>query len=326
MSKIVVLGAGAYGIAFAKVLAKNQNNDVVVWTPFEQQYDLLCTTGKYMQDVAQAFSIKDLPIRIEKNIAVAADADFVVLAVPSAVSHQVLEQVQPYFSEDSVMVIASKGMNRDGGFIDETAEQILRTDRIATVSGGSFAYDVASGAPVGLTIASKHQQCISQVQNLLDKIDTLHLDTTQDIQGVEFLGVMKNIYAIVAGMIAVQHPYPSTTSLFLLGAIANLETLLEQIGSQRQTVHASAGLGDIILTCSSEMSRNYSFGEVLVGGDTSKIEEFLRTNTVEGAASVEPMKAFLAKKGLQDKAIEIICSSLKGQTTHDVLGAILARS
>lgn len=291
--KISILGTGVYGIALAKTL-NNDDNDIKMWTRFEEEVKELSKnrTCKNMSDI-----IIDNDIEISSDLNhVVTGANLLIIAIPSKFLNDVLNDLKNIIKDEQHICIASKGLDEyNCDFFSNTLNKLNLDKNLCFISGPTFAHEMALKLPMGLSLASKNDITIKLVQDCF-KNTNVNLIPTNDIIGLQFLGTVKNILAILFG-IAEGASFSISTKSFLITKILNkLKTMIENIDGDSNTILNLCGIGDIWLTCNSEQSRNFSLGK-MIGANKSKeeIEEYLKNNTVEGLTNLKTLINLLNK-------------------------------
>ena len=302
--KVTILGTGAYGIALSKVLVEN-NNEVVMWTKFEEEKKELLETKKSPKLNGYILSDK---INIISDLKEAIDGSkLIVIAIPTAFVNDVCKELKKYIKKNQYICIASKGIEQESClFIHDIIKKHIKTKNIGAISGPSFAIDLANGVPVGLSVASKSKRTLNVIQNAFCN-DKFKLYPTTDIIGIEVCGAVKNIIAIASGMIDGMGYPISTQALLITESLHDIKTLIHALGGSKKTILSFAGFGDILLTCTSTKSRNYSFGK-LIGANASKeeIEQYKNSTTVEGLYTLKSIYKLMNNKKIDIPTINII--------------------
>ena len=300
---IGILGAGAYGIALASVINKNHGK-VQVWTPIKEEYETLQQTR-----VVSKLNNYVLPetITITNDIKeVCADKDLIVIAIPTQFLNDVILQMKPYITTQH-LCIATKGMeNNTCRFCHDMITSQINTTRIAAISGPTFAIDMINEVTVGLALGTKNEE----TENIVKKAfcnNFLKLRVTKDITGVEFCGAIKNVIAIAVGMIDGMNLPESTKAMFITESLHDVSELLEIFDGNKKTILSFAGFGDLLLTCTSPKSRNFSFGK-LIGSDADAetIEAYRKNTTIEGLYTLDSIHQFGQDKHINMPIIELI--------------------
>ena len=204
-------------------------------------------------------------------------------------------------------MIATKGIEQGTGlFINEIVEQKLNTKNVAVISGPSFAMDLTTGMPAGLTVASKTPETILLTRQALQN-NYIKLRDTTDVIGVEICGSIKNVIALAAGMLEGLKANESTKAMLLTEAVHDMENILDAFDCDKRTVTSFAGIGDLLLTCTATKSRNYSFGK-LIGEKPNKeeIDNYLKNTTVEGFYTLESIYQVLKNRKVTIPIIDLI--------------------
>lgn len=302
--KVTILGTGAYGLALSGILAENKN-DVVMWTKFEDEKNTLLETKTSPK--LEGFILDD-NIIIESDLEKAINgSELIVLAIPTAFITDVCKELKKYIKTNQYICIASKGIEQGTClFIHDMIKKHIKTKNIGAISGPSFAIDLVHKVPVGLSCASKSKKTREVIIKAFSN-DHFKLYPTTDIIGIEVCGAVKNIIAIASGMIdGLGYPI-STQALLITQSLHDIKALIHALGGSKKTILSFAGFGDILLTCTSEKSRNYSFG-MLIGSGASKeeIEEYKNKITIEGLYTLKSIHKLIKKKNIKIPTIDII--------------------
>ena len=302
--KIGLFGCGAYGMALSSILIEN-SCDVTMWTKFEEEKDNLEKNRKN-EKLIPNFSISKkikLTTNLEECIK---DKELLIIAIPAAFVDNLCIDMQPYIKDNHIL-IATKGIEQDTGlFVNQIVEKYLDTKNVAVISGPSFAIDLVTKMPAGLSVASKQKKTIELSKKALQN-KYIKLRETNDIIGVEICGSIKNVIALSAGMLEGLKANESTKAMLITEAMHDMEEILDAFNCKTRTVLSFAGLGDLLLTCTSTKSRNFSFGKLL-GEKVSRedIEEYLKNTTVEGFYTLESIYKLLKDKQVSIPIIDLI--------------------
>lgn len=316
--KIGLFGCGAYGMALSSVLDYN-NCDITMWTKFEEEKRGLEITKKN-EKLIPNFSISDkikLTTSVEECVK---DKDLLIIAIPAAFVDSLVVEMKPYIKDNSIL-IASKGIEQKTGlFINEILEKHLDTENIGVISGPSFAIDMVSKMPTGLTLATKSDVTETLAKKALQN-SYVKLRTTPDIIGTEICGSIKNVIAISSGMLEGLGTSDSTKAMLLTEAVHDIEELLDAFGATKRTVLSFAGFGDLLLTCTSTKSRNYTFGKMLGQGKAKEeITKYLQETTVEGFYTLESIYELLKDKKVSIPIIDLIYDiAVNGKEAKELL-------
>lgn len=292
--KVGILGTGAYGMALSNILIDN-NCDVVMWTKFEEEKQQLEINGG---------NDKLIPnFKISKKIKITTDIkecieqkELLIIAIPAAFVQSVCEEMKPYINNNNIL-IATKGIQqKTGKFMHEIVKENLNTVNIAAISGPSFAIDIVSRMPIGLSIAVENENQKHIIEKSL-RNNYVKLRYSNDIVGVELCGAIKNIFALASGILDGLGTNESTKSMFLTEVIHDMKKIINSFGGDENTVLSYAGIGDLLLTCTSIKSRNFSLGKIIgMKKEKNIIDDYKNTTTVEGLYTIESIYELLKAK------------------------------
>ena len=303
--KIGLLGCGAYGLALSSIMHDNKC-DITMWTRAEEEAKELAKTRYNRVKLPEYYIPED--IKITSNIEeCVTDKDLIVIAIPAAGIDGLAQMIAPYVKRTDHILIATKGIEQGTGlFIHEIILKYLKTRNVAAISGPSFAVDIITKMPVGLAVAGKRRETIRRAKQALGN-SYIKLRTSSDLTGIEACGAIKNVVAIAAGMIDGLGANESTQAMFITEAIHDMMNILQAFHAKRKTVTTFAGLGDLLLTCTSTKSRNYSFGRLVGEGKSqTEIKEYLSKTTVEGYYTLESIYKLLKDKRVNIPIIDLI--------------------
>lgn len=302
--KICLLGTGIYGLAIAMELAKKCDN-IWMWS----ENSSLVRNFKKTHELKEIYDIK-IPksIHLTNSYEEAVkNADVIFITCASKYVDAVCQAIKPYFKRTMHICIATKG-------IEESTEKLLSnvvgdtllTRNIAVISGPTFAIDMLNGKPVALAIASLKPKTAHIITEILAN-DKLKLRISKDIIGIQLCGSVKNCIAIASGILN-GLGYPESTQAFLINeSLHDIKNIIYFLGGKPKTILSFAGVGDLMLTCTSQKSRNFKFGYTIgKTKDKQKIDQFLMKNTVEGYYTVEVIYKLLKHKNIDIPLINII--------------------
>jgi glycerol-3-phosphate dehydrogenase (NAD(P)+) len=311
---VVVLGAGAWGTALAEAQAK-AGRPVTLWA----------RDPAVAADIAAtAVNARRLPgIPLSPTLAVTADldralaADLVLLATPAQQARAMARTLAPRLAARHVLVNCAKGLEQATGRLvgDVLAEEVPGV-RLASLSGPGFAGDVARGLPAALTLACRDATLGSGIAERLAH-QQFRLYWTADVTGVELGGAVKNVLAIAAGILDGKGLGGSAHAALVTRGFAELRRLAEARGARPETLHGLSGLGDLILTCGSAQSRNFSLGQALGRGRT--VAEVLagRSAVTEGVATATAVARLATTHGIDMPISGAVHAVLDGRITVD---------
>jgi glycerol-3-phosphate dehydrogenase (NAD(P)+) len=262
MRPIVVLGAGSWGTALAIQFARG-GGPTVLWGRAEDEPEKIARDRENVRYLPGAKFPSALAIEPDLRRALA-QGDDVVLVVPSSVLRAVLQEIRPHLTPKARIAWASKGFELSTGKLPhQVAREVLGPGvPIAVLSGPTFAKEVGQGLPTAIAVASGHE---AFARALAERISSggFRAYTQTDIVGVEIGGAVKNVLAIATGC-SDGLGYGSNSRVFLITrGLAELMRLGVALGANRETLMGLAGLGDLVLTCTDDQSRNRRFGRAL---------------------------------------------------------------
>lgn len=286
--KVAVIGAGAFGTVIANMLADN-GHEVNVWLKDKQKVLQLqrCFENKaYLPGYALNQSLKFT----NDIMACCQTAEVVFVSVPSKAYRGVLGQLAGGVSAEQVFISTAKGIE-DKTFcrMSEVIGDVLKTDQIGVLSGPNLAKEVAQRKLTATVIASQYEPIIERVQGLLAQ-SYFRVYGSQDVYGVELGGTLKNIYGIAAGMACELGMGANTNSMLMTRSLAEMSRFVAQLGGNPATFLGLAGVGDLIVTCSSPLSRNFQLGVEIAKGATLEAALERMQQTVEGVNTVKMVK------------------------------------
>jgi glycerol-3-phosphate dehydrogenase (NAD(P)+) len=270
MSRIAVLGAGAWGTALAIVLARDSRHVVRLWA-YETEVENSVTTLHENLLYLPGFKIPS-GVTATSRLGDALDAaEIVVSVMPSNHCRGIFEEALPYMTSQTLVVSATKGIENTSHLrMSEVIGDVMQKGkgfepRVGALSGPSFAVEVARGDPTAITIASSDSELTQVIQREFSD-PSFRVYTNDDITGVELGGALKNVIAIAAGICAgLQLGHNSVAALITRG-LAEITRLAVACGGRPETLAGLAGLGDLVLTCTGSLSRNRSVGVELGRG------------------------------------------------------------
>ncbi len=314
---IMVIGAGAWGTALANAVAR-AGRSVTLYARNANIADGLSQTRESLR----------LPgVRLEKNVRVTADlaasakADAVLLVTPAQSLRAAANALAPYLAKDTPVVVCAKGIERGTRkFMTQIIAEKLPDARAAILSGPSFAGDVARGLPTAVTLAANDEALAVQLVHALGSATFRPYHTT-DVRGVEIGGAAKNVLAIAAGIVAGKQLGASALAALTTRGFAELMRFGLACGAKPETMAGLSGLGDLILTCSSAQSRNFSFGTALGRGEKPS-----REILSEGEATAPVLIEMADEKNIDMPVARAVAAVLGGAVTiNEAMDMLLTR-
>ncbi|CAI1162879.1 NAD(P)H-dependent glycerol-3-phosphate dehydrogenase [Serratia entomophila] len=298
-ASMTVIGAGSYGTALAITLARN-GHSVVLWGHNPTQIQ------KLQQDRCNQAFLPGVPfpdsLLLEADLprALAASRD-VLVVVPSHVFGDVLRQLKPHLRPDARILWATKGLEAETGrLLQDVAREALGDDiPLAVVSGPTFAKELAAGLPTAIALAATDAQFAEELQQLLHCGKSFRVYSNPDFIGVQLGGAVKNVIAIGAGMSdGIGFGANARTALITRG-LAEMSRLGSALGADPSTFMGMAGLGDLVLTCTDDQSRNRRFGIMLGQGKGVQEAQDSIGQVVEGYRNTKEVLALAQRHGVE---------------------------
>ncbi len=319
---IAILGTGAYGLALALMFYKNHNT-VKMWTKFEDEKNRILKEHENSTVLPGVKIPEDIVISNDMK-EVVEGANIIVVAVPAAFVDDVSFELGKYYTDEQYVLLASKGIERNScSFVGDIFKRHIITRKYAVISGPSFAVDIVTNCPIGLTLASDNRKTREIIRLALES-DSIKIRETRDIIGVEICGSIKNVIAIAAGMLDGMGYPESTQAMFIVEALLDMKELISKLGGDRRTILTYAGFGDLLLTATSKKSRNFSFG-YLLGSKTSKeeVDNYIKNTTIEGLYTIQSIYKLLNDKKVKIPIINLIYDIIEGKKSVDDLPIFL---
>jgi glycerol-3-phosphate dehydrogenase (NAD(P)+) len=324
MATIAVLGAGSWGMALALLLARNQHT-VSLWghdAAHMQQVARLHRNTKYFPD-----AVFPSTLAVELDLATAVhNVDHVLLVVPSHAFSATLVAIAPHLAAKTGVFWGTKGLDSDGRWLHEVAEQHLGKERkLAVLSGPSFASEVIAEKPTAVTIAAND---LSYGETLCQLFSNSYFRAYQssDLIGVQLGGAVKNILAIAAGIVDGSNLGANARSALITRGLAEMMRLGEAVGAQPTTLMGLAGVGDLVLTCTDNQSRNHRFGFLLGQGLTVKLALQQIGQVVEGVKTTERIQRLRAHHQVDMPITQCVHEVLQEKiTVKEALQQLMAR-
>jgi len=327
--KIAIIGAGGWGTALAIVFARSRApHRIALWAREQDVLDSLCK-DRTNPAFLPGFTVP-AEVEVTGELREAVDgADIVIGAMPSAHARELYTEMLPFFGRMTGFVSATKGLESKTLLrITEVIEQVLTPKfwpRVAVISGPSFALEVARGDPTAIVAASKDRMLATELQEQLSG-PTLRVYTNDDVVGVELGGAIKNVIAIAAGVAEGLGLGHNTIAALITRGLAEMTRLGTAFGARKETLAGLAGMGDLVLTCTGDLSRNRSVGAEL--GRGKKLEEILASTRMvaEGVGTTAAAHALALQLGIELPITEQMHAVLyEGRAPQDAIRELMER-
>ena len=323
IKKIAVLGGGSFGTVLANIAASNGNN-VSLWVRDSEQALRINSEG--------ANSTYHPELKLSSNIAasenleeVMKDSDIILIATPSIIFENIVQRIAPLIEGGAHIISCTKGIKLDPfrSMSDIISMNVdLNINSVGVLSGPNLAREIAENKVAGTVIASTSNVLINCVKDALSS-DSFKVYSSNDIQGVELAGALKNIYAIICGMADAMGVGENAVGLILTRSMAEMSRFAVAKGANPITFLGLAGMGDLVATCTSNLSRNFQLGTHLGGGLSLKEAKDRVGQVAEGVRTLEVIKEESSnlniKMPLVDSLHDIIYKSSSPKTLIDDL-------
>jgi len=325
-----ILGAGTWGIALAKLLAEN-GHSVTVWSALPDELDFLRQNSAHKN--LPGISIPNC-IEYTDDISVAvAGNDYIIFAVASAFIRSTARLAAPYIKETHTVIDVAKGMEADSLFtMTEVISDEFKKNGVCfkvplvALSGPTHAEEVAAGIPTSIVSASENAECADAVAHLFAN-SCMRVYTNSDIKGVELCGALKNIIALAAGMVRGMGYGDNTIAMLITRGLAEMTRIGLSMGCLRRTFGGLAGIGDLIVTCTSRHSRNNLCGQYI--GEGLSYEEASKKvgMVVEGYYALEAAVKLCEKQNIEMPIISAVYDTVKNNVSpRDAIHNLMTRA
>lgn len=325
-STVAVIGGGAWGTVLAQMASQNAN-EVRVWVREEERARAINasrTNPDYLPDMEISSNVKAYSdvSRVFEDGKVQA----VIWALPSSVCREQANALSTVFSGEEIVLHATKGIEPESlKRVSEVLREELPIRRIGVISGPNLAKEVADGQPAATVVASEFEGVVRAGQELLNT-DRFRVYSSRDMIGVEWAGVLKNVLAIAAGTLDALNFGWNTRALMITRGLAEMVRFSVAMGAEPSTFLGLAGIGDLLATCSSPLSRNYRVGMGLAKGE--KLEDILENlgSTAEGVKTTKTVWDFARSQKIEMPITEGVYRLLyENVNVKDVLHDLMTR-
>ena len=301
---IAVIGAGSYGTALAICLARNGHQTLLWGRDATHVAEMAASRSneKYLPD-------SQFPDMLQVSadlVEVATSSNNILVVVPSHAFGEILQQLKPHIYKNARLVWATKGLEHESGrLLQDVAREILGENiSLAVLSGPTFAKEMAAGLPTAISLSSSDEDFVSDISNLLHCERTFRVYSNSDFVGVQLGGAVKNVVAIGAGMAdGIGFGANARTALITRG-LAEMTRLGTALNAEAATFMGMAGLGDLVLTCTDNQSRNRRFGLALGRGDDVEKAMTDIGQVVEGYRNTKEVHMLAERMGVEMPIVE----------------------
>ncbi|MFH1387411.1 MAG: NAD(P)H-dependent glycerol-3-phosphate dehydrogenase [bacterium] len=312
MSRVAVIGAGAWGATLAVLLAE-KGNEVTLWAYEGATFLPAIPVPKDVSIVGDLSHIKD--------------AEIVYFVVPTQFIGGVAEQAKSFINPAAIVVSAAKGIEEKSLKLPvEILEEKLGKREYAVISGPNLSSEIAKGLPAAAVVAAKYKNVAEKIQASLIQ-ERFRVYTNNDVVGVELGGALKNVVAIAAGVVDGLGLGDNAKAALLIRGIVEITRLGVSCGAKPETFAGLSGMGDLITTCASKLSRNHFVGEELAKG--KKLPDILKgmKDVAEGVATTRAARELAKKQGIEMPITAQVYSLLyEGKEPYSAISDLMTRA
>ena len=318
--KIAVLGGGSFGTVLANIAASN-GSSVSLWVRDSEnalRINSESSNSQYHPELELSSNI----IASDDLKYVIANAQIILIAVPSIIFEDVIERIKSFVDKDAMIISCTKGIKSDPfrSMTDIIHSKIdfANENNVGVLSGPNLAKEIAENKIAGTVIASKNNLLISKVKSLLSS-KTFKVFSSNDIQGVELSGALKNVYAIICGIAESLNVGENALGLILTRSMAEMSRFAVAKGANPITFLGLSGMGDLVATCTSNLSRNFQLGVCL--GEGLSLEESKNNvgQIAEGLRSLEVLKKEAEKLNISMPLVNSLHNLINKDTSPKIL-------
>jgi glycerol-3-phosphate dehydrogenase (NAD(P)+) len=320
IERLAVIGGGAWGTALAQVAATG-GRETLLWA---LENDVVSAVNRIHENPAYLKGLKlEKAIRATSSFADLAGVDAWLVVTPAQHMRAVLKRSP---CPNMPLILCSKGIEESSGkLLHEVAHEVCSSSPVAVLSGPTFAHEVAAGLPTAVTLACEDRELGEQLRA---RINLPHFRTycTDDVAGAEVGGAVKNVLAIACGVAEGRGLGQNARAALIARGFAEMTRFGLAMGGRRETLAGLSGLGDLVLTCSSTSSRNFSLGKAI--GEGKKPADLMkdRRTVAEGAHTAPVLDRIAKERGIDMPLVDAVASLLAGQVGLDeLLGTMLSR-
>lgn len=313
--QVTILGTGAFGLALGNLLHEKSKADIVFWTAFEEEYLEITNNNTYDRVLTGIELASNLDVTMDLSAALTA-SDLIIVAVPCNHVREVLTRIEDYLTDNSRVILVSKGLEKETDLLmTEIYEELGLKGQVSYLAGPTFAKELIINSKAGLTLATKDEKTKELILKLF-KDTNVEIEVIDDYIGLELYGVIKNVLAILMGSLNSKYRGDSTNAYYLTKIYNFAKDLVTKLGGKESTSTCYGALGDILLTCNSKTSRNYSYG-VLLYTNKNEAEVYKKHYTVEGSIAITSLTKLLKKNNQTSPFIEKLTEYFNGAISLD---------
>ncbi len=323
IERVGVVGGGAWGTALAAA-ARRAGRAVTLWAREPEVVEAID------RDHENSIFLPGIPldpeIRATADLALAADADAVLLVTPAQHTRGVCRDLAPPLRPGAPVIVCAKGIESGSlALMSEVVADAVAQARVAVLSGPTFAADVARDLPTAATVAAADMALAEQLAGTIGSIN-FRLYYADDVIGAQVGGAVKNVIAIACGVARGRGYGHNTSAALITRGLAEMARLGAALGARRETLMGLSGVGDLVLTCSHEQSRNFTLGIAL--GRGAALDDYLagQVSVAEGVTSAAAIVALAARHGVEMPIVSAVDEVLnRGADSDRAIAGLLAR-
>jgi len=319
MAKLSIVGSGAWGSSLAIAFAKNFNKIYLL----SHSPDEVVKIRKQHPVLLKPFPDNVL---VDSDYSLIKESDLILIAVPSHAFYESLNKIKPYINEDHSLAWATKGFDTSKEqLLIESFNQVFPTKNGCVISGPSFAFEVSQGKPTTLVVASDNEAS-AMVWSKAIQTNTMRAYMNSDMIGVEIGGAIKNVLAIAAGIASGLGFGANTQAAIITRGLSEMKRLGKALGAEERTFYGLSGLGDLVLTCSDDLSRNRRFGKEIAKNSDIKTVLDIVGATVEGLNTLNMVLKLSKKYNIELPICEQVSNVVTGKNTpNDAVNSLMSR-
>lgn len=322
MKKIAIIGSGSWGVALGIHLAK-LGNEVKIWSFAQEEADLINNEKKCMF-LPKAVIPDGITCTLSYEEAIK-DSDFILHVTPSKFTRSTVNQYKQFVTNQPI-IICSKGLEKESlSTLDEVVKKEIPNAKIGVLSGPSHAEEVSLGLETAMVVASEHDEILKMIQNVF-MCDKMRIYTSKDVKGVEIGGALKNILAFCAGVSTEIGLGDNSFAALLTRGLTEITRLGVAMGGNKDTFYGLSGLGDLLVTCLSEHSRNRKAGKLIGSGKSLEETKKEVGMTIESIDNIEVAYELAKKYNIEMPIVNTVYDVLyNGLKPADAVKALMNR-
>ena len=313
--KVAVIGSGTYGIALSNLLSSN-GHDVFMYTPFEAEALELNTHRENKKFLPGIKILDNITITTDKELVVSG-AGIITIVIPSIFIRETIQNLKPFITDNQIITIASKGFEEEHLMtLSQVVESVLPNNPICALSGPTHAEELAREVPTACVAATPDENIAHVVQNVFMN-NYFRIYRNNDLMGVELAGALKNVIALACGILNGLGYGDNTKAALMTRGLKEIADLGVAMGTDAATYSGLAGMGDLIVTCTSQHSRNMRAGTLIGKGHSLEETKKEIGMVIEGANAANAAHLLAQKHGVSLPIVSKVNAVLRGEQDLD---------